>query len=747
MGNALNYSKPLLPHTDSDEGTDVDQIYYYCDRETLNKTVKSSSRSIESRNIRDKSEVSAPSFQDEHNCTIFVGNISYRVTQRELWDFFTSFGNVTKVFIVKDHIKYHRRSKGFGFVTFSTPEEARMALMAKEDELCLDDRLMRIFPADRKRREVQNIRCDKKQIVNEMEVETCNRDELDTASVKDEEATTSIRDELDTASVKDEEATASIRDELDTASVKDEEATTSIRDELDMASVKDEEATASIRDYAVEGIHVIPNDVLLYIFSYLGIKERVQIERVSKRWQSVALKSWQSLEKLDTRGLFGGFLDIMLTDNILRILLKKGCWNLKELDVSSSPYLLTDWAVELIGQRCKKLVKLDLSSVKVTKSSLKFLASSCSQLKWISLKKCNNFGEKGLWWLFHYCKELEYVDVSENYRISGQCFYMLSENLTDLVLDGCRSVTDEGLSHLPKRCPRIAHLDLSGCVSITSSAIKCLSKGLAKLKHLTLKGSYNKISQASLSFSGLTSLEKLMILHNSLLTDATLGSVCGSNPGIRCLLIEGSIDVTDVGINAITSYCKNLEELNISYINQVSEGGLQSLGLLTNLRKLSMKGCHQLSDNALASIGSACMDLEFIDVTGCVNVTEESINVLVDFALKTGKPLRFHLGATSVDGNFVKTINSKHNNSIHISTSFTLLEKYTREDDDTIILGGFYTDDEDDVVDDDEELRANNYGNLKVDWHNEYEDDYHGYNDDFLEADDPFMEQEEWDVS
>ena len=45
---------------------------------------------------------------------IFVGNLSYEVTEEDLRQKFAAFGEVTSVSIIKD--KYSKQSKGFAFV-------------------------------------------------------------------------------------------------------------------------------------------------------------------------------------------------------------------------------------------------------------------------------------------------------------------------------------------------------------------------------------------------------------------------------------------------------------------------------------------------------------------------------------------------------------------------------------------------------------------------------------------------------
>lgn len=60
------------------------------------------------------------------NNKVFVGSISFKTTQDELAAYFASVGTVVSANIIMD--KALNRSKGFGFVEFSSEEEARAAV-------------------------------------------------------------------------------------------------------------------------------------------------------------------------------------------------------------------------------------------------------------------------------------------------------------------------------------------------------------------------------------------------------------------------------------------------------------------------------------------------------------------------------------------------------------------------------------------------------------------------------------------
>jgi len=59
---------------------------------------------------------------------IYVGNLSYTVTEDDLRKDFEAFGQVTSVSIIKD--KFSGQSKGFGFVEMASSDEAKAAITA-----------------------------------------------------------------------------------------------------------------------------------------------------------------------------------------------------------------------------------------------------------------------------------------------------------------------------------------------------------------------------------------------------------------------------------------------------------------------------------------------------------------------------------------------------------------------------------------------------------------------------------------
>ena len=57
---------------------------------------------------------------------IYVGNFSYETTEQELRDMFSEYGEVESVSVIQD--RQTGRSRGFGFVTMPSDDEAQAAI-------------------------------------------------------------------------------------------------------------------------------------------------------------------------------------------------------------------------------------------------------------------------------------------------------------------------------------------------------------------------------------------------------------------------------------------------------------------------------------------------------------------------------------------------------------------------------------------------------------------------------------------
>lgn len=78
---------------------------------------------------------------------LFVGGLNFETDEQSLEDVFSKYGQISEVKVIKD--KDTMTSRGFGFITFENPEDARDALQAMNGK-SLDGRQIRVGHAEKK---------------------------------------------------------------------------------------------------------------------------------------------------------------------------------------------------------------------------------------------------------------------------------------------------------------------------------------------------------------------------------------------------------------------------------------------------------------------------------------------------------------------------------------------------------------------------------------------------------------------
>lgn len=68
-----------------------------------------------------------------HNSKMFIGGLSWQTAPEGLREYFSKFGDITEVMVMKDPTT--RRSRGFGFVTFADPSSVDKVLTNGPHEL------------------------------------------------------------------------------------------------------------------------------------------------------------------------------------------------------------------------------------------------------------------------------------------------------------------------------------------------------------------------------------------------------------------------------------------------------------------------------------------------------------------------------------------------------------------------------------------------------------------------------------
>ncbi|TQD76841.1 hypothetical protein C1H46_037621 [Malus baccata] len=316
--------------------------------------------------------------------------------------------------------------------------------------------------------------------------------------------------------------------------------------------------------------------------------------------------------------------------------LAANCKNLVEIDLSNATEL-RDSAVAALGE-AKNLERLWMGRCKmITDMGVGCIAVGCRKLRLINLKWCLRVSDLGVGLLAVKCKDLRSLDLSY-LPITDRCLPSIFElqYLEDLVLEGCFSIDDDGLSAFKHGCKSLKKLDISSCQNISHVGLSALTSGSdGCLEQLVLSyGSPVTLALAD-SLGKLPTCSNLSSLKVGICLNITDDGIV--NIGMRCSkLVELDLyrctGISDSGISAIARGCPGLEVINIAYCKDITDSSLISLSKCSSLNTVESRGCPLITSLGLAAIAVGCKQLTKLDVKKCSNIDDAGMILLAHFS-------------------------------------------------------------------------------------------------------------------
>lgn len=174
--------------------------------------------------------------------------------------------------------------------------------------------------------------------------------------------------------------------------------------------------------------------------------------------------------------------------------------------------------------------------------------------------------------------------------------------LEELILQGCKELTDYSVEVLVKHQPGLRTLDISGCTELTSRSVEAIARSLKSLTHLFLSRDW-RITEKGLA--DLLSVSSLRTLDLS-----------------ECLHINGTEIVK--GLKASGSAKAQLESLNLKsciYIRDLAVFSLTQL-LGDTLRELDLTSCLNVTDVSVRAVATYLHKLVVLRLGWCKEVTD-----------------------------------------------------------------------------------------------------------------------------
>lgn len=290
---------------------------------------------------------------------------------------------------------------------------------------------------------------------------------------------------------------------------------------------------------------------------------------------------------------------------------------------------------------------------KLNDSSLEYLQTRCTLVRWLNLSWTGNRGFITVPGFSRFLK----VCGSELVRLELACGHFLNEACLEIIAE---------------MCPNLQELNLASCDKLQPQAFNHISK-VCGLRRLVLYRT--KVEQTAL-LSILNFCAELQHLNLGSCVKIEDYDVIASMMGAKCKKLR-SLDmwrcknITENGVAELASGCPLLEELDLGWCPtlQSSTGCFTNLARkLPNLRKLFLTANRTICDADIEELAANCTHLQHLDILGTRMVSPTALRKL----LKSCKELSLLdvSFCSQIDNSIVQELNSSFPN-VFIKKSFT----------------------------------------------------------------------------
>lgn len=422
---------------------------------------------------------------------------------------------------------------------------------------------------------------------------------------------------------------------------------------------------------------LVNDDSILKVFEYLSLIELFRTRLVCKRWKqliefklkrrntiSMTIRSdneedhkhdeyYERNECLNEKHLItsndcianscrnirdGSRTLYIITDKHLNNLFNY-CPNIRALSLQFT--IFDRNVLNYFRSRCPTNVEhLDFSNSQgLIDEVIRFIAINCGQtLKHVILED-SDISESSLKFLIENCPLLEILDVSNNVRISGQCFSLLSNNLKKLALNQCWNINLDAIHSLSNgNGKHLNDLEISGEI-LDNKMLEEICNNFVNLKKFDVDCARVTNKRILRQISNIHDLEELCVYLPSINFDDILIEIMRKCNKLKKLRIEGAV-ITDISLKQLSVFCKDLESLSIiseeTVVNKkITDDSCESLSKLTRLTHLTIEYSY-ISDKLIEIIKS-CPKLSSIEINGCKKITNNLVYSCIQFAKNNPK--------------------------------------------------------------------------------------------------------------
>ncbi|KAG8577140.1 hypothetical protein GDO81_010077 [Engystomops pustulosus] len=389
--------------------------------------------------------------------------------------------------------------------------------------------------------------------------------------------------------------------------------------------------SSSVMREGEDDISQLPQRAILKIFGFMDLLDLARSSQVCRSWKIITQNSslWNSIDFSSVKHCIQDKFVINILRKCRPYVLRlnfRGCstlhWstfkvigecrNLQDLNLSECRNL-NEEAIRCICEGCQGLLYLNLSHTDITNTTIRLMSRYLLNLQYLSVGYSRKFTDKGLQYLGSGkgCHKIIYLDLS-----------------------GCTQISVDGFKYIADGCASLQHLKINDMFTLTDNCITTLLEKCQNIVSISLLGSPHLSDVAFKIIAQGRKLVQIRIEGNSRITDASIKAISRSSPNLSHIYVADCQKITDISLKALASL-KNITVLNVADCIRISDPGVRQVveGPSGNkIRELNLTNCLRVSDLSLLRIAQKCHNLNFLNLSFCENVSDSGIELLGNMA-------------------------------------------------------------------------------------------------------------------
>nr|AFI78802.1 F-box family protein [Chlorokybus atmophyticus] len=266
---------------------------------------------------------------------------------------------------------------------------------------------------------------------------------------------------------------------------------------------------------------------------------------------------------------------------------------------------------------------------KLDDTALAWLATQCPQLQVLDVSACSLVSDEGLQHVGAHCRSIQVVNITDCSKVTDEGVSAIANPQLRHVFASGSKITDVTLLVLAETCKQLQILAVGNC-AVSDVGLLSIGANCTSLIYFNCFGCTQGVSDVGIEHIAENSreLEELEISNCQQISDRSLIAVSRhTGEGVKMLYAAFCPELRDTGLRQLAEGGTQLEELHLSGCIGLSSRGLQSIGLCSKLRSLHISSC-DVDSSALQAIAKGCAALETLDLSFCTGINDLAIQLL-----------------------------------------------------------------------------------------------------------------------